>query len=192
MIFSKENAEKQIEVSTEKDTADFYYNYGAGVKGNIIENTRQKNVISKKNIEGIADALVQAGDERSREDIIEALEERQKRDQANYLKAVEEGFVVTDEEIEEAIEETKKAIKGEAAEKEIEAYCEGAGITMDEYWELQKEVYRKNYMIKKYMSKCQEEFSASSEGTEGINGTFFEEFERISEENVKKYDVKVE
>ncbi len=189
---SKGKTEIQKKADTEKSALDFYYNYGAGIKDYAMEGNMQKTVISKKNIEAVADAFIQAGDERSKEDIVEGLEERQKRDQANYLKAVEEGFVVTDEEIEKAIEETKEAIKGEEAEKEIEAYCEGAGITMDRYWELQKAVYRKNYMIKKYMNQCQEDFYGKSEKGQDINGDFFEEFERISDENVKEFGVKVE
>lgn len=50
-----------------------------------------------------AESIIQAGDERSKEEIVEELGERAKRDQANYLKAVKKGFVVTDEEIEEGI-----------------------------------------------------------------------------------------
>lgn len=172
-------------------SSDFYYNYGANIKDYTIEKTVQENVISKKNIEAVADSLIQAGDKRSREEIIEGVERRQKRDRANYLKAVKEGFVVTDEEIEEAIKETKEKIKGDPAEKEIEAYCKGAGITMDEYWELQKDVYRKNYLIQKYMRECQEDFSSSQEASKGISGDFYKEFEKISDKNVKEFGIEV-
>ena len=186
--FSKGKTEEKIE----KNAKEINYNYGVNVKKYITEEPEQENVISKKNIEFLADSMIQAGDERSREKIIEALAEREQRKQANYLKAIEEGFVVTDEEIEKAIEETKEEIKGTSAEMEIEAFCEGAGITIDEYWNRQKDVYRKNYLIQKYMRKCQEDFSESSKEEEGFSGDFAEEFERISEENIEEFGVVVE
>lgn len=189
VAFSRGGLIEKGEEIQENET-ETMYDYGVRYKDFTAEESGQENVISKKNIEYYADSIIQAGDERSKDEIVEELGERAKRDQANYLKAVKEGFVVTDEEIEEGIEEIKEEIKGTAAETEIEAFCEGAGITMDEYRETQKDIYRKNYMINKYMKKCQEEFSGSSE--EGFSGDFSKEFERISEENVEEFGVVIE
>lgn len=185
---SGKESKDATEETKEKTTVEAnLYNYGAHMKEYITtEELEEGNVVSKKKIEAMADWLIQTGDERSKEEIVEELGTDEKREKANYLKAVQEGIVVTDDEIEQGIEETKEEIKGTAAETEIEEYCKGAEITMEEYWELQRIIYRRNYMINKYMEKCQEEISGSSEG---YNGDFSKEFEKIGDENIKEFGV---
>lgn len=179
---SKENEMEEAKETVKKSGTEVMYDYGVRYKNFTVEKPEQDNVVSKKNIEFYADSLIAAGDERSKKEIVKDLEVKHKRKRADYLKAVQEGMVVTEDEVEKGIEETKAAIEGTSAEAEIEAFCKGAELTMDEYWELQRDIYREDYLVIKYRKKCEEETSFLQNS---------KEFEKISDENVKEFKVVV-
>lgn len=96
--------------------------------------------------------IVAKNSNRNKAEVKSELKERIERKKALYLAAKEAGYNVTDEEIEQAVQETKEAIHAQKdSENEFKAVLNGMGVSENEYWELQKKQYEIDLLINKYM-----------------------------------------
>lgn len=77
--------------------------------------------------------------------------------EAMYEKALQEGYEVTDEEVDEYLNELKSMVSTAENKKDIEALISQFD-SEEEYWQYQKEVYRKNLPIQKYVSDLQQQY----------------------------------
>ena len=128
-------------------------------------------------------------------------EEYIKQENALYVKALEEGYTVTDVEVHKYLETLKQTLSN--AENLIKAYG-----SEDEYWEYMFTVYQKDLPIQKYVSALEDKYAQkmgidkTSEAFQEYWDTKFEDIKsdltkkenfktvKIETDNLKKFEVK--
>lgn len=87
-----------------------------------------------------------------------------------YSKAIDEGLVATDKEIDACVDEAKKAIQQDENQYSfLKSYLKEMGLTEDEYWEGSKEVYKQSLSIGKLEDALRENYAEKD--TENSNIT---------------------
>lgn len=115
---------------------------------------------------------------------------------ALYQEAIANNYTVTDQEIEDFLEEQKQQY--EQAENKEEVY-----VFMDRfeneqaYWEFQAEIYKKDLPIQKYNAASEREFIEGQMANSGMDGSVIQEkwedeFSKRKAEAVEKYEFVVE
>ncbi|MDD3361495.1 MAG: hypothetical protein PHW34_07480 [Hespellia sp.] len=85
--------------------------------------------------------------------------------EAMYEKALQEGYDVTDEEVDEYLNELKSMMSTAENKTDIEVLISQFD-SEEEYWQYQKEVYRKNLPIQKYVSDLQQQYDGNGQETD--------------------------
>lgn len=97
--------------------------------------------------------------------------------EAMYLKALDEGYAVTDEELEDYLIELKDMLYTSENKEEVEALI-SQFENEDAYWEYEHRVYEKNLPIQKYTESLEQEYDAMKEESVSTQG--------LSENQVEK------
>ncbi len=152
-------------------------------------------VISKEEFDVTIDFYKQQGctDEEAKEKAREYLVERE----AMYLKAIDEGFSVTDEEVQNYVDDLKSFLDDCENEDEVEAMI-GAFESEEDYWNYEFFVYQKNLPIQNYVATLEKEYeeldaSTNQISSEQVQGEmdeqekWNEEFQKIKEEAAEEY-----
>ncbi len=115
----------------------------------------------------------------TKEDAREQSVEYFKEYEAMYAEAIAKGYSVTDEEIEDYLEEMKASIFSDTTDETTqEQYREmfGQFDSEEDYWNYEKEVYRKQLPIEKMVSDLEREYfnqeSANEEGWDEYFGNY--------------------
>lgn len=121
---------------------------------------------------------------------IETAEERayeyMKESAALYVKALEEGEAVTDEEVKTYVEGLRALLKDESLDdisrKEIEGVITGFGDE-EAYWEYQETVYKKMLVSQKLVDSLQDEYYSSGSGNSEGWEKYFQDYKNKLVEN---------
>ncbi len=125
----------------------FVIGCGFIIKSLILGDTSQSN-ISKEEMEYTTYSYMQQGydEEEAKSKAKEYLMEREEL----YQKAVDAGYSVTDEEVEEYLDSLKELIYSSENGEEQLAISMNYFENEDEYWDYEYLVYQKNLVIQKY------------------------------------------
>ena len=119
-------------------------------------------------------------------------EEYLKQENALYVKALEEGYTVTDTEVHEYLKTLKQTLSKAENHKDVENVIKAYG-SEDEYWEYMFIVYQKDLPIQKYVSALKEEYT-QKRGTcltsEEFKKDWDSKFEDIKSDLVKEENFK--
>lgn len=74
------------------------------------------------------------------------------RREALYHAGIEEGFAVTETEIQAMIQQNEEMAQGAMGREYFDEYLKTAGMTEHEYWVSQAEQFKKEIVIEKYLS----------------------------------------
>lgn len=150
-----------------------------------------ENLVNEEDVNILYEQNVSLDDSVSKEEYIDSIIETR----ALYIAAKDESITVSEEEIEATIDSLKSALKATDAENEIRAYCKGAGISVDEYYDYVRPIYERkliisNYLEKSISSKLRKENvdEHSKEGAALISNIK----KKMSNKAIRKYDVKFE
>lgn len=106
--------------------------------------------------------------------------------EAMYEKALQEGYDVTDAEVDAYLSELKSMMSTAENKTDIEALISQFD-SEEEYWQYQKEVYRKNLPIQKYVSELQKQYDENGKETDTAEewNHYLEQYKRevVQEEN---------
>lgn len=98
--------------------------------------------------------IVAESSNRDKQEVKDELEKSLERKKALYWAAKEAGCSVTDNEIEQAIQETKDALHSEKeAEDEFKAVLSGMEVEENEYWKMLREQYEIDLLVNKYIEE---------------------------------------
>ncbi|HEX2925492.1 MAG TPA: SurA N-terminal domain-containing protein [Ruminiclostridium sp.] len=109
--------------------------------------------------------------------------------QVIYDEAVKEGFSVTDEEVDKEINTSRDALTRNPEEyKSMKAYIISLNMTEDEYWKIQKPVYKKGLIIGKYKTAEKQKYmkDVMSKATSEVDKNFDEYFNKYFNKKVKE------
>lgn len=115
---------------------------------------------------------------------------------ALYQEAIANGYMATDQEIEEFLSEQKRQY--EQAENKEEVYAFMDRFESEQaYWEFQAEVYKKDLPIQKYNAASEREFIEGQMANSGMDGSeiqekWEDEFNKRKAEAVERYEFVVE
>ena len=115
---------------------------------------------------------------------------------ALYQEAIANNYTVTDQEIEEFLEEQKRQYEQAENKEEVYAFM-GRFENEQEYWEFQAEIYKKDLPIQKYNAAREREFMEEQISDGSADGLEFQEkwedeFNKQRAEAVEKYEFVVE
>ena len=85
-------------------------------------------------------------------------EQYQKQENALYAKALEKGYTVTDEEVQEYLKTLKQTLSQAENHADIENVIKAYG-SEDEYWKYMFKVYQKDLPIQKYVSALEDDYA---------------------------------
>lgn len=137
----------------------------------------------------------------------EQAEQYQKQENALYVKALEEGYEVTDKEVNEYLDTLKQTLSEAENNKDVEKIIKAYG-SEDEYWNYMFKVYQKDLPIQKYISALEDDYAKqlgmekTSEEFQKYWDTKFENIKddlvkeegytsvKSNEDNLKKFEVK--
>ena len=138
-------------------------------------------VITTKDIEQATEFYILAGYEQSdAED--KAVEYMLQRD-ATYQRAIAVGYSVSDDEINDYLDDLKVTIKDSINSEEIQALISQFG-SEEEYWQHESEVYKINLPIEKYLESLKQEYLKNSISTRSNN--------QEAEETIENYNRYIE
>ena len=138
-------------------------------------------VITTKDIEQATEFYILAGYEQSdAED--KAVEYMLQRD-ATYQRAIAAGYSVSDDEINDYLDDLKVTIKDSINSEEIQALISQFG-SEEEYWQHESEVYKINLPIEKYLESLKQEYLKNSISTRSNN--------QEAEETIENYNRYIE
>lgn len=75
-----------------------------------------------------------------------------------YYKAIEEGFLASDDEVRAAIEEDCASIKEADNYSDFQKFISASGMTEEEYWASMEETYRRTITLQYYCAYIQEQY----------------------------------
>lgn len=111
---------------------------------------------------------------------------------ALYVEAINNGFDVTSDEVNDYIKELKNILKNAENQEEIKSVM-NAFDSEDEYWDYEYTVYQKQLPVQKYVKSLEENFvkkESSKLSSEEAAGRRDDEFEKIKDNLVKKQNFK--
>ena len=138
-------------------------------------------VITTKDIEQATEFYILAGYEQSdAED--KAVEYMLQRD-ATYQRAIAAGYSVSDDEINDYLDDLKVTINDSINSEEAQALISQFG-SEEEYWQHESEVYKINLPIEKYLESLKQEYLKNSISTQSNN--------QEAEETIENYNRYIE
>ena len=138
-------------------------------------------VITTKDIEQATEFYILAGYEQSdAED--KAVEYMLQRD-ATYQRAIAVGYSVSDDEINDYLDDLKVTINDSINSEEAQALISQFG-SEEEYWQHESEVYKINLPIEKYLESLKQEYLKNSISTQSNN--------QEAEETIENYNRYIE
>ncbi len=145
----------------------------------------------KEKAESVADQMGKTVEEAEAIILQNALEEK-----ALYLAASEEGIDVTDLEVDQAVNDIRKAVHDEEEEeKQLKAVIAGRGMSEDEYWSSLKAQYKVNMIINKYLEGKYEKM-ADKENVTRESENYSEKTaawrNTLTDEAISKFNVKID
>lgn len=120
------------------------------------------------------------GDENSADSAKDYLLKRE----AMYQLAVQNGCTVTDQEVADYMDSIKASFQEAENYDDFQAFLDGAEMTMDEYWDSQYEVLKKELVVNQYVQPFQQalwENANVEAGTEEAQRLWQEEYDRMAE-----------
>lgn len=151
-------------------------------------------VIDKEDIEKQVDIMKEFNPEINEEEYYEQLEQKEIERRSLYIGAVEAGVSVTDEEVQNVIDELKNNLsEDKEAYDQLMAYLAGRKITEEEYWQEIKPIYIRNLTIQKYLESMEEQALKDSQNSKKTEEEIREKAdEQLIEDCIDKYEVSVE
>lgn len=104
--------------------------------------------------------------------------------EAMYQIALQNGCTVTDQEVADYIDSIKTSFQKAENYDDFQAFLDGADMTIDEYWDSQYEVLKKELVVNQYVQPLQQalwENANIEAGTEEAQQLWQEEYDRIAE-----------
>lgn len=140
-------------------------------------------VISSDEVEQYEEFYRVNGSENAEEEAVEFAEERA----ALYAEALKNGYEVTDEEVQEYLDELKSTLKETMSETEYRDLVNAVG-SEEEYWAYEFELYKVDLPIQKYVADKEAEFKEDSgiEDADELDSEWVDEFEDLKDELVEK------
>ncbi len=115
------------------------------------------------------------------------------RREVEYQAAIDKGYTVTDEEIQDyvnkQIEWSKKSEQAGGAD-EFSAFLQGAGMSMEEYWQSQYDVLGKELLASKYFEGVYKDFLSQTKSEDPYEA-WRKELDSIVQELINEQDVKI-
>lgn len=111
-----------------------------------------------------------------------------------YYYAINKGFLIDDETIKKSIEENREMIKTADNYSDFTTFLEGLGMSEDEYWDSQFDLYKLNHVVDEFKIAKKEEFAQenASKSDEQTAENFSDYFMDIAEEAVTKQNIKLD
>ena len=106
------------------------------------------------------------------------------RRDATYQRAIAAGYSVSDDEINDYLDDLKVTINDSINSEEAQALISQFG-SEEEYWQHEFEVYKINLPIEKYLESLKQEYLQNSISTQSNN----QEAEKTIEKNILKFIV---
>ena len=167
----------------EKQPVDYKNVYAIG-EDIVIYNDELQKIVDKYRI---SDS--DFDEETSKEEAYNYLLKRE----AKYQAAVDKGYTVTDEEIQDyvnkQIEESRKAVDSGGGD-EFSAFLQGAGMSIEEYWQTQYDVLGKELLASKYFEKVHAEFLSTTK-SENPDEEWKKYLDNMLEEIIDEQNVKI-
>ncbi len=108
-----------------------------------------------------------------------------------YREAKNNGITVSQAELSQYIDGLREAVANDSdAYNSLLSYCQGANITVDDYWQLTYPVYEQIMIISKYQDSLYQSFQAHNE--DASLTSFNEYYEQYQEGLMEQYNVVME
>lgn len=173
--------EKESNIDLMEKAGQLLASYRDKTDASIYARGKSGGVITTKDIEQATEFYILAGYEQSdAED--KAVEYMLQRD-ATYQRAIAAGYSVSDDEINDYLDDLKVTIKDSINSEEIQALISQFG-SEEEYWQHESEVYKINLPIEKYLESLKQEYLKNSISTRSNN--------QEAEETIENYNRYIE
>lgn len=136
--------------------------------------------VSKQELDLLTRRQELQGDDNSADSAKEYLLKRE----AMYQLALQNGCTVTDQEVADYIDSIKTSFQKAENYDDFQAFLDGADMTMDEYWDSQYEVLKKELVVNQYVQPLQQALWENADveaGTEEAQRLWQEEYDRMAE-----------
>lgn len=173
--------EKESNIDLMKKAGQLLDPYRDKTDESIYARGKSGGVITTKDIEQATEFYILAGYEQSdAED--KAVEYMLQRD-ATYQRAIAAGYSVSDDEINDYLDDLKVTINDSINSEEAQALISQFG-SEEEYWQHEFEVYKINLPIEKYLESLKQEYLQNSISTQSNN--------QEAEETIENYNRYIE
>lgn len=173
--------EKESNIDLMEKAGQLLDSYRDKTDESIYARGKSGGVITTKDIEQATEFYILAGYEQSdAED--KAVEYMLQRD-ATYQRAIAAGYSVSDDEINDYLDDLKVTIKDSINSEEVQALISQFG-SEEEYWQHESEVYKINLPIEKYLESLKQEYLKNSVSTRSNN--------QEAEETIENYNRYIE
>lgn len=173
--------EKESNIDLMEKAGQLLDSYRDKTDESIYARGKSGGVITTKDIEQATEFYILAGYEQSdAED--KAVEYMLQRD-ATYQRAIAAGYSVSDDEINDYLDDLKVTIKDSINSEEVQALISQFG-SEEEYWQHESEVYKINLPIEKYLESLKQEYLKNSISTRSNN--------QEAEETIENYNRYIE
>jgi len=136
--------------------------------------------VSKQELDLLTRRQELQGDDNSADSAKEYLLKRE----AMYQLALQNGCIVTDQEVADYIDSIKTSFQKAENYDDFQAFLDGTDMTMDEYWDSQYEVLKKELVVNQYVQPLQQALWENADveaGTEEAQRLWREEYDRMAE-----------
>ena len=100
------------------------------------------------------------------------------------------GYTVTDQEVDQYLQEMRESIRQAENYADYLTYIEGTGMTEDAYWESMAPLYKREMLKGKYLNPLYEQFYQDHAGEEDVAEQWAEEQQKMAEKILKEDHVK--
>ncbi|MGI5960239.1 MAG: hypothetical protein ACOX60_12630 [Massiliimalia sp.] len=104
--------------------------------------------------------------------------------------ALEAGYTVTDEELDQYLREMREGIEQAENYADYLTYIEGTGMNEDDYWASLAPSYKQQMLIGKYLNPLHEQFYQDHADEENLSQKWEQEKQKMAEKILKKDHVK--
>ena len=174
-------AKEESNIDIMEKVGQLFNSYRDKTDESIYARGKSGGVITTKDIEQATEFYILAGYEQSdAED--KAVEYMLQRD-ATYQRAIAAGYSVSDDEINDYLDDLKVTINDSINSEEAQALISQFG-SEEEYWQHEFEVYKINLPIEKYLESLKQEYLQNSISTQSNN--------QEAEETIENYNRYIE
>jgi hypothetical protein len=192
--------------SGSEDATENYTSYAKDIDSYYSKDGDMENLVEKLDDDGIFEIgknIIISNDEVAQyetfyenageeDDALAKAQEYARERNALYAAAIENGFTVTDEDINNYLEDRKEEIKSIISDDEYQELCEKYG-TEDDYWAFEFEVYKINLPIQNYTKSLESEYKDSNSSITDdleLDQMWTEEYEIIKQKLVEEQNFK--